>query len=69
MLFQSGSQLTLVLVQELLGERTRINTPGTVGDANWTYRLPRPIEDLEKDEQVNARLAAIRTLVIESGRA
>ncbi|HEY2518261.1 MAG TPA: 4-alpha-glucanotransferase [Polyangiaceae bacterium] len=68
MLFRSGSALTLVLVQELLGERTRINTPGTVGDANWTYRLPRPLEDLETDGAVNARLDKIRTLVVESGR-
>jgi 4-alpha-glucanotransferase len=69
MLFHSGSQLTLTLAQELLGERARINTPATVGDANWTYRLPKAIEDLEKDERVNARLERIRRLVVESGRA
>ena len=51
MLFKSGSSLTLTLVQELLGERARINTPATVGDANWTYRLPKPIEDLERDDR------------------
>lgn len=68
LLFRSGASLTLTLVQELLGERTRINTPGTVGDANWTYRLPKPLEDLERDERVNARLERIRALVIESGR-
>jgi 4-alpha-glucanotransferase len=68
MLFRSGSSLTLTLVQELLGERARINTPATVGDANWTYRLPRPIEDLERDDRVNARLETIRGLVAASGR-
>jgi 4-alpha-glucanotransferase len=68
MLFNSGASLTLTLVQELLGERTRINTPGTVGDANWTYRLPKPIEDLEKDDRVNARMDRVRALVVESGR-
>jgi 4-alpha-glucanotransferase len=69
LLFHSGSALTLTLAQELLGERTRINTPGTVGDANWTYRLPRPIEDLEADEAVRARLDRVRALCAEAGRA
>jgi 4-alpha-glucanotransferase len=69
LLFRSGASLTLTLIQELLGEKARINTPGTVGDANWTYRLPRPIEDLERDDGVAARFERIRVLVVESGRA
>jgi 4-alpha-glucanotransferase len=28
----------------------RINVPGTANDFNWTYRLPAPIEKLEKDK-------------------
>jgi 4-alpha-glucanotransferase len=67
-LFRSTSSLTLTLVQELLGERTRINTPATVGDANWTYRLPKPIEDLERDDRVNARFERIRGLVTDASR-
>jgi 4-alpha-glucanotransferase len=67
-LFHAGSDMTLVLAQELLGERVRINTPGTVGEANWTYRLPRPIEELEADGKVGARLDAVRRAVEESGR-
>lgn len=69
LLFKSSASLTLTLVQELLGERARINTPATVGEANWTYRLPKPIEDLERDDRVNARLEGVRTLVVGSGRA
>jgi 4-alpha-glucanotransferase len=68
MLFRAGSSLTLTLAQELLGERARINTPGTVGEANWTYRLPRPIEELEKDDRVNARLARVRDMVQRAER-
>jgi 4-alpha-glucanotransferase len=67
-LFKAGSSLTLTLVQELLGEKARINTPGTVGTANWSYRLPKPIEDLEADERVNARFARIGGLVRDAGR-
>jgi 4-alpha-glucanotransferase len=68
LLFSAGSALTLVLVNELLGDTSRINTPGTVNDQNWTWRLPRPIEDLREDPKVAARFEAIRTLVASSGR-
>ena len=68
LLFEAGSDLVLVLANELLGDRTRINTPGTVTEENWTWRLPRPIEDLREDAEVRARFARIRELVSGSGR-
>lgn len=63
LLFSSRSSLTLVLVNELLGDKSRINTPGTVTDQNWTWRLERPIEDLRDDAALGARLDAIRARV------
>jgi 4-alpha-glucanotransferase len=57
-----------MLAQEILGDKTRINTPGTVNDENWTWRLPRPIEDLREDKALASRFGAIRSLVAESGR-
>lgn len=68
LLFSSKSDLVLVLVNELLGDKTRINTPGTVTEENWTWRLPRPIEELRDDAQLAARFSAIRGLVADSGR-
>jgi 4-alpha-glucanotransferase len=68
-LYGSSSNLALVLGQELLGLRDRINTPGTVGAQNWSWRLPRPIEDLEADPAVTSRLDAVRVLVDGSGRS
>ena len=68
LLFSARSELTLVLVNELLGDGARINTPGTVNDRNWTWRLPQPIEDLQADPEVSARFAAIEKLVAASGR-
>lgn len=68
LLFSARSELSLVLVNELLGDRSRINTPGTVNDENWTWRLPRPIEDLRDDAKLVDRFAAIRALVAASGR-
>lgn len=63
LLFSARSELTLVLVNELLGDKSRINTPGTVTDQNWTWRLPRPIEELRDDPAVGARFDAIRARV------
>jgi 4-alpha-glucanotransferase len=68
LLLRSASELTLVLPQEILGESSRVNTPGTVGEGNWTYRLPRVIEDLSADPAVVLRMRALRELVRESGR-
>jgi 4-alpha-glucanotransferase len=67
-LYGSSSDLALVLGQELLGVTDRINTPATVGPQNWTWRLPRPIEDLQEDPVLTARFDAIRQLVERSGR-
>ncbi len=68
LLFSARSELTLLLAQEILGDKTRINTPGTVTAQNWTWRLPRPLEDLREDAALRGRFAAIRALVAGSGR-
>jgi 4-alpha-glucanotransferase len=68
LLFASSSELSLVLASEVLGQRDRINTPGTVDDTNWTYRLPQPLEDLERDPVALARMGRVRELVRASGR-
>ncbi len=68
LLLSAKSELTLFLAQELIGDRTRINTPGTVTPENWTWRLPRPIEDLRADPVLVQRFQAIRALVGQFGR-
>jgi 4-alpha-glucanotransferase len=67
-LMTSGSDLALVLGPEILGQKERINTPGTVGDANWAYRFPMTIEDLEKDPAQRRRMTMLRDLAHEGGR-
>jgi 4-alpha-glucanotransferase len=67
-LYAAKSELALVLAQELLAIRDRINTPATVGAQNWTWRLPRPLEQLQADPHLGARFAEIRSLVDASGR-
>jgi 4-alpha-glucanotransferase len=67
-LYRSSSDLALILAQELIGVRDRINVPATVGPQNWTWRLPRPIEDLQADPHLASRFDAIAALVREAGR-
>jgi 4-alpha-glucanotransferase len=68
LLLSSKSQLTLFLAQELLGDKARINTPGTVNDENWTWRMARPIEELADDPPIQARFDTIRALADTFGR-
>ena len=67
-LYGARSELALTLAQELLGVRDRINTPDTVGPHNWTWRLPKPVEELQTDPRVMARFEAIHRLVDASRR-
>jgi 4-alpha-glucanotransferase len=67
-LYRTSSDLALVLVQELIGAGDRINVPATVGAENWSWRLPRPIEDLETDPRLTARFDRLRALVDEAAR-
>ena len=39
-LFCSGSWLAVVMITDLLGTTQRFNIPGSVGDGNWSARLP-----------------------------
>jgi 4-alpha-glucanotransferase len=63
--YRSASDLVLLPFQDAFGMRERVNTPGTVNEENWTYRMPMDLEALEADEASTARLAA---LAAENGR-
>ncbi|HUP39104.1 MAG TPA: 4-alpha-glucanotransferase [Vicinamibacterales bacterium] len=41
-IYNAGSNLVLLPIQDVFGWRDRINLPATVGDRNWTYVLPWP---------------------------
>lgn len=67
-LYDAASDLVLVQVSEILGAPDRINTPGTVGEENWTYRLPRTLEALSVDPDVLRAMRAFALLARSSGR-
>ncbi len=68
-LYGARSELALTLVQELVGLRDRINTPGTVGPDNWTFRLPWALETAAADPSLGTRFEMIRGLVQHAARA
>lgn len=45
-LFASGADILILPLQDVFGWRDRINQPATVGDGNWTWRLPWPVDRL-----------------------
>jgi 4-alpha-glucanotransferase len=45
-LYASGSNLLILPIQDVFGWRDRINQPATIGDGNWTWRLPWPADRL-----------------------
>jgi len=50
-LFESGSSLLLLPVQDVFGWRERINQPATVSNGNWTWRLPWPVDRLTMEPE------------------
>ena len=64
----AASRLCVLPWQDVLGGTERINLPGSVGAANWTYRISAPVEDLEGREEVREAATRLRTLTHAAGR-
>ncbi|AGP35610.1 hypothetical protein SCE1572_14365 [Sorangium cellulosum So0157-2] len=64
----SKSELVLLLVQDVLATRDRVNTPGTVGPENWSLRLPAPPAAMDRDPEVRGALERVRVSIEASGR-
>lgn len=64
----SSSNLVVLPVQDVFGWRDRVNTPATVGDTNWTWRLPWPVDTLSKIPEARERARALRKWVDLTGR-
>jgi 4-alpha-glucanotransferase len=48
-LFASGANLLILPIQDVFRWSARINQPGTVGDQNWTWRLPWPTDRMSTE--------------------
>ena len=67
-LYAAPSRLVIIPIQDLFGWRERINLPGTVGPANWSWRLPLAIEDMMDDPALAARMSQLRAMIVSTGR-
>ncbi len=65
LVYRSGSDLLLLPFQDVMGQRERVNVPGTLNDANWTFRTAREVSALHADRAARERL---RRLGESSGR-
>ena len=66
--YGAGSDLLLLPIQDVFGWRDRVNTPATVGEQNWTWKLPLSVEALSTDAEALERADALRALATSSGR-
>ncbi|HEY6395215.1 MAG TPA: 4-alpha-glucanotransferase [Candidatus Binataceae bacterium] len=67
-LYAAPSRMVVLPIQDLFGWRDRINLPGTVGDLNWTYRLPKPISKLRREPLIQSRIEELREIAQRTGR-
>ena len=65
---QSNSWLAVFQITDVFGLTARFNTPGSVAAANWSYRLPQTVKQLNADPALRAKAKMFSHLVKESGR-
>ncbi|MFL5247117.1 MAG: 4-alpha-glucanotransferase [Myxococcales bacterium] len=68
LLYSSASDAIEVPITDAFGWRERLNTPGTVGHHNWTWRLPWRLSDLWSDPQAVAMAQHLTHLADKHGR-
>jgi 4-alpha-glucanotransferase len=66
--YHAGSNDVFFPMQDLFGWRDRVNTPATVTAANWTWRLPWPVDRLQEEPAAAERARFCRALARASGR-
>lgn len=68
-LYASGSNLVLLPIQDVFGWTDRINQPGTISPANWTWRLPWPVDRLWLEPVALERAQQLRAWAEAWGRS
>lgn len=67
-LFASGADILILPIGDVFGWRDRINQPGTIGDDNWTWRLPWPSDRLQSQAEAIAVATQLREWSRRHGR-
>jgi 4-alpha-glucanotransferase len=68
-LYASPARLVVLPIQDLFGWSDQINHPGTISEANWSYRLPFELEDRAKLPAIKSRIEKLHAIAQESARA
>jgi 4-alpha-glucanotransferase len=67
-LLGSGSRFTILPFQDLFGWTDRINTPATVDEENWSWRLPWLVDELEHLDEPRERARLLAAWTREAAR-
>jgi 4-alpha-glucanotransferase len=66
-LFASNSWIAVQMIPDLFGTEERFNVPGSACEANWTQRMPLPIQ--EWDHAYSSPLKLVRQSLAQTGRS
>jgi 4-alpha-glucanotransferase len=67
-IYNAGSNLVLLPIQDAFGWRDRINLPATIGDRNWTYVLPWPSDTATAQPEAVDCANRLAGLTYQTGR-
>ncbi len=66
--YRSASSELFAPIQDIFGWRDRINTPASISDDNWTWRLPWPVDRLRTTPEAIDRARFCRSLAEKTDR-
>ena len=67
-IYDAGSDLVLLPIQDVFGWSDRINQPATISDRNWTYVLPWPVDQWEQQPDARDAVDRLRRWAQRTGR-
>jgi 4-alpha-glucanotransferase len=44
--------LVIFQITDVFGQSARFNTPGPTSAANWSYRMPRSVQQMDEDPEL-----------------
>ncbi len=66
---RSNSWLAVFQITDVFGMEARFNTPGSIAESNWSYRMPVTVAQLGANPTYSTFAADFTKLTVESGRA
>jgi 4-alpha-glucanotransferase len=67
-MYNAGSNLVLLPIQDVFGWRDRINLPATISEANWAFVLPWPSDTIARQPEGIERARMLAAWSYQTGR-